>query len=165
MKKLALGLFLALAGLGFLVSPVMAAASPPQPAPSASLQAFLASIAAPATPVAVGRRPPPVGRVGTKSLCSATANCASGTVYCEDNTNPANCTGADRNCDVGEQGHVTCDGVTTWCPYTECPGCPQDWCTYEQECAWSCYPCDYTYTCNETYCTDHCHCKFSTCPP
>lgn len=164
--KMVFALSLTLAALAFLLSPAMAAASPPRVAPvlSDADRAFIASLAAPAgtpaTPVLVAKRP----RLGgmEKSLCSATATCESGTVSCEDNTNPANCTGVDRNCSVGEKGHVTCDGVTTWCP-TDC--CPADWCTYEQDCADSCYPCDYTYTCNATYCTDHCHCRFSSCLP
>src|SRR5262245_21350878 len=163
MKKLTLGLFLALVALGFLTSPALAADSPgAEPTLSAADRAFIASIAGPREPMPPGRMPrrPPSG--GTKALCSATANCASGTVYCEDNTNPANCTGVDRNCSVGEPGHVTCDGATTWCP-TACP------CTCEQLeswCAQECYPCDYNFTCTDPdNCDYFCHCRFSTCPP
>ena len=54
-----------------------------------------------------------------KALCSATANCATGTVYCESNVSTSSCAAFDRSC-PGEQGHVTCAGVTTWCP-TACP--------------------------------------------
>ncbi|HEY7213607.1 MAG TPA: hypothetical protein VIC28_03205, partial [Thermoanaerobaculia bacterium] len=145
-------------------SPVMAADPPPRVAPmlSAADRAFIASLAAPVqtptSPVLLAKLPGP----GTKSLCSATANCASGTVYCEDNTNPANCTGVDRNCAVGEPGHVTCDGVTTWCP----TGCP---CTCEQLetwCSQECYPCSYNFNCTDPdNCDSFCHCNFSTCPP
>jgi hypothetical protein len=53
------------------------------------------------------------GGVGTDSICDATANCASGTVHCEGNSV---CSAVDRDCLSCEQGHVTCDGVTTWCP-------------------------------------------------
>jgi hypothetical protein len=56
------------------------------------------------------------GGESTNSICNATANCESGTVYCEGNST---CSAADRSCPE-EQGHVTCDGVTTWCP-TACP--------------------------------------------
>ncbi|HEX4959284.1 MAG TPA: hypothetical protein VF173_00500 [Thermoanaerobaculia bacterium] len=53
-----------------------------------------------------------------KSLCTATANCESGTVSCSSNVNASSCTAVDvnSNCSVNEPGHVTCDGVTTWCP-------------------------------------------------
>ena len=54
-----------------------------------------------------------------KSLCNATANCFPGTVTCGGNNSMTSCSAADRNC-PGEQGHVTCDGNTTWCP-TACP--------------------------------------------
>ncbi|HET9209883.1 MAG TPA: hypothetical protein VFR03_05765, partial [Thermoanaerobaculia bacterium] len=74
-------------------------------------------------------------------------------------------TAVDYNCSVGEPGHVTCDGMTTWCANTCPPSCPEDWCTGEDACASNCYPCPYTYTCNQTYCTDHCHCNFSQCAP
>jgi len=161
MRKLALALLLASTASGLLISPASAADSP-QAAPvlSAADRAFIASLAAPvqapAPPVLVGKLPGP----GTKSLCSATANCASGTVYCEDNTDPANCTGVDRNCAAGEPGHVTCDGVTTWCP-TACP------CTCSQlqaACAAECYPCPYTFNCtNPDDCDYFCHCRFSGC--
>lgn len=57
-----------------------------------------------------------------KALCSATANCASGTVSCNGNQSSTSCTAFDRDCATGEQGHVTCDGVTTWCPTVAC-GC------------------------------------------
>jgi hypothetical protein len=66
-----------------------------------------------------------------KSLCSATANCASGTVTCTGNNSTTSCSAADRNCATGEQGHVTCDSVTTWCPTTCTSGCspgPGMWC-------------------------------------
>jgi hypothetical protein len=162
-RKLALGFVLASAAFGFLISPAMAA-DPPQAARvlTAADRAFIASIAAPnpsTAPVPAARRPPG-GGVGQLSLCTATANCASGTVSCEDNTDPASCTGVDRNCSAGEPGHVTCDGVTTWCP-TACP------CTCAQlqaACAAECYPCPYTFNCtNPEDCDYFCHCRFSGC--
>jgi len=51
--------------------------------------------------------------IGQKSVCSATATCASGTVSCNGNST---CTTVDRDCLSCEQGHVTCDGITSWCP-------------------------------------------------
>jgi hypothetical protein len=166
MKKMVLGLSLALAALGFLMSPAMAA-NPPQVAPalSAADRAFIASLAAtaknPAAPALAAKRPLP--GPGAKALCTATANCESGTVTCSGNNSTTSCTAVDRNCSWGEQGHVTCDGATTWCP-TACPGCPPSWCTREANCSASCYPCDYDYTCDATYCTDDCRCRWSTCP-
>ena len=76
------------------------------------------------------------GGESTMSACSATANCASGygTVYCEGNTS---CTAYDRSC-PGEQGHVTCDGVTTWCPTVACP------------CSGGPIQCNNCNTCNQT---------------
>lgn len=86
---------------------------------------------------------------GGKSLCSATANCYPGTVTCHDYTNPANCTAVDRSCPE-EQGHVTCNGVTTWCP-TACPcdsGGPREFaccqCAQTSDC-WDCMYCQYGY--------------------
>jgi hypothetical protein len=165
MKKVILGLSFAVAALGFLMSPVLAA-NPPQVAPalSAADQAFLSSLAAlpgtPATPVLAAKRP----RIGPKSLCNATANCWNGgTVSCSGNSSTTSCTAVDGSC-PGEPGHVTCDGVTTTCP-TPCPGCGPTWCTGEDACATQCDPCAYTYTCNATLCTDHCRCNFRTCLP
>lgn len=55
-----------------------------------------------------------------KALCTATAACESGSVSCQSNVSASNCSAFDRNCAVGERGHVVCDGVTTNCP-TTCP--------------------------------------------
>lgn len=50
----------------------------------------------------------------TKSPCSATASCDSGTVSC---SGSGTCIAVDRDCiNSCERGHVTCGGVTTWCP-------------------------------------------------
>lgn len=55
-----------------------------------------------------------------KSLCSATANCQFyGSVSCQSNVSSSSCSAVDNSC-PGEPGHVTCDGVTTWCPDCDC---------------------------------------------
>jgi hypothetical protein len=166
MKKMVLGLSLALVTLGFLVSPATAADPPQAPRTlSVAEQAFLASLAKQVgtpDPVPAAQRPRRIGM--EKALCSATASCGDGTtVYCESNTSATSCSAADRNCP--EQGHVTCNGVTTWCS-TPCPGCGLNFCTWQDEdnCAANCYPCSYTFTCNTTYCTENCRCNFRTCP-
>ena len=163
MKKTMFGLSVALIAFGFLVSPVLAAGPRQQEERvlTAADQAFLISLAAQAPKAPAARR---ASAGAEKSLCNATANCGGGvTVSCSGNASVTSCSAADRNCGVGEQGHVTCDGVTTWCPGT-CSGCPADWCTYQQDCADSCYPCAFTYTCIQSSCTDRCRCKFATCP-
>ncbi len=44
--------------------------------------------------------------------------------------------------------------------------CPSTWCTEDDEynCQLGCSPCDYTFTCNPTLCTERCRCLFATCP-
>ncbi len=82
-----------------------------------------------------------------KALCSATATCQSGTVSCSSNTSATSCSAVDRNCANGERGHVTCNGVTTWCP-TAC-ACSQISDAVAQQCCFceqtgdcfSCYAC------------------------
>lgn len=153
MKKMLLGLSLAVTALGFLMSPAMAATNPPQGAPVLSVadQAFLASLAA---PVPAAKRP----HIGLKDTCIA--NCAGGgTVSC---SGGGSCTAVDGNCGAGEPGHVTCAGTTTWC--SPCPDCGPDWCTGEGDCAIQCTGCQYNYTCTDyPTCTDHCHCILRTC--
>jgi hypothetical protein len=154
MKRMVLALSLSLAAFGFLVSPPLAAASPAPAAPVLSLsdQAFLASLAGTPAPELADKRP----AVRLKSFC--TVSCWSGgTITCTGNT----CVGIDSSC-PSEPGHVTCDGVTATCSPCPCEASP-DWCTHEDDCAIQCAPCDYTYTCNETFCTDHCKCNFRTC--
>jgi len=167
MRKMLLGLSLFLAAFGFFLPPAMAADLPQvAPAPSAADLAFLASLAAPLN-APVAPEPAAKGPGGLeKALCSATANCWDGTTRsCQGNNSVTACVGVDSNCPT-QRGYVTCDGATQYCPI--CPtsgGCPSNWCTFEAECASSCFPCDYTYTCNgEPYCTDRCRCIFSTCP-
>jgi hypothetical protein len=158
MKKIVLRVTLSLAALAFLMSPAVAAASPPQAVTVVSVadQAFLASLAvlpagAPA-PELAAKRP----AFGLKSMC--TANCANGgTVSCSGTT----CSAVNGSC-PSEPGHVTCDGATTAC--SACTSCGPTFCTGEDTCANStCAGCQYTYTCNETTCTDHCHCILRTC--
>jgi len=165
MKKMVLGLLLSLAALAFLMSPAVAA---PNPALSAADQAFLASLAtvpagAPA-PELAAKRP----AIGPKSLCTATANCANGgTVSCSSNTSTSSCSAVDGNCGACEPGHVTCDGVTTTCsPCANCICGDPNFCfDREADCEANCNPCSYNFTCNESTCSSHCRCIFSTCPP
>jgi hypothetical protein len=165
MKKLVVGLFLTFAALTCLVSPAMAETEP-QVARilSAADRAFLASLAAmPLAPAPAAKGPG--GGVGQHALCVVSADCGGGTsVSCHGNNSTTSCTGADRNCAVGQRGHVTCDGVTTWCP-TPCEICEEGWCDNEAACASQCFPCPHIYTCNETFCTDRCRCNFQQCAP
>ena len=109
MKKMLFGLSLFVAAFGFVMSPAMVTASPPQAAPalSAADHAFLVSLAAaigaPA-PVPAAKRPAHPA-IAKKSLC--VANCTfGGTVSCQGNS----CTAVDGNCAWGEVGYVICDG-------------------------------------------------------
>jgi hypothetical protein len=156
MKKMVFGIPLSLAVLCFLTSPVMAAAGPPQGAPT--LSAFLASLATPAR-MPAAKHP---GTLPGKALCSATANCSfGGTVGCQGNNSSTSCSAVDGNCAWGEVGYVICDSHLYSCPGS-C--CPENFCTRESQCAFSCYPCSYNYTCNYSFCSDDCECNYSTCP-
>ena len=108
MKKMVLGLVLALAALGLIASPAMAA-----PAPTAADQAFLATLAAPdQTPTLAATH-----LITGKSACTATAICGGGlTISC---AGVGSCLAADQNCAVGQNGFVQCDGRRTLCP--PCP--------------------------------------------
>ena len=77
------------AAVGFAQAPGDAPAAPPA----------LASPSAAAKPV--------------KSVCTASCG-GSSTVSC----NGSSCSAVDRNCSVLERGHVTCNGVTTYCAKT-----------------------------------------------
>lgn len=96
----------------------------PAPLSDEALAAILAapvgsgSCPAPQNGVLVAAKKPGDGLL--KALCTATATCESGTVYCEGNNSTTSCSAKDRNCDIGQRGSVTCDGVTTLCP-TRCP--------------------------------------------
>jgi hypothetical protein len=155
MKKMVLGFSLALAALGFLVSPTMAA-----PEMSAADKAFISSLAAPGAPAPVSAAKHP--GLGEKALCNASANCWNGTtVSCSGNNSTTSCSATDSNCSAHQRGSVTCDGVTT-----SCPACPCDLnCTEARaECADLCSPCPAITTCSLSTCTSTCRCKFSSCP-
>jgi hypothetical protein len=161
MKKMVLGVALSLAALAFLMSPAPAAASPSPAATVVSVadQAFLASLAAaPAgtpAPELAAKRP------GIRPKATCTALCGDGSnVSCSGSS----CTAVNANNCPTELGHVTCDGFTTTCGSSTCPICGQNFCTGEDACAnTQCAGCEYTYTCNTTTCTDHCHCILRTC--
>jgi len=153
-KKMLLGLSLAVAALGFLTSPAVAASAPVL---SVSDQAFLASLAkAPGgtpAPELAARRP----TINPKSLCTATANCWNGgTVSCSSNTSTSSCSAVDGDCNVGEQGHVTCDGVTTACP----TACPFDCDQLFSDCELNCEPCPIKFFQCNPY---RCRCNFLNC--
>lgn len=58
------------------------------------------------------------GRGVPQRTVTCTADCQNGTsVSCTASTN---CSAIQRDCSVGERGHVTCNGVTTTCGNT-CP--------------------------------------------
>lgn len=100
-------------------------AQPPReaPLPPEALAAILGQSPSCPTPqseaVLAAAKP---GRPGFGPLksCNATATCESGSVSCSVPGAGGTCTFANRNCDIDEPGHVTCNGVTTWCP-TDCP--------------------------------------------
>lgn len=151
MKRMVLGVSMILACLVFLVPPATAA-TVSHGAPV--LSDFLASLTGPA-PVSAAKRP----ALREKSLCAAAANCANGgTVSCSSNTSTSSCTAVDGNCSVGEPGHVTCDGVTTWC--SPCFNCD----TLEQDCSWSCNPCSYNFSCDPVTQDWSCRCILRGCP-
>ena len=58
-----------------------------------------------------------VERTGTHTRCMVTASCGSYNISC---SVAGRCSGHDRAC-PSFQGHVTCNGVTTWCD----PPCPE----------------------------------------
>ncbi len=68
--------------------------------------------------------PAPVERVdyGQQSVCTAEASCGGDPpLSCSGNST---CSTVDRNCDIGQRGSVTCDGVTTYCPLCPCDDTP-----------------------------------------
>jgi len=130
-------LFVAAVGLAETLSPV--------PLTGEALAAILGEPAGScATPTgtavpAANRR----GIAGEKALCTAVAQCASGTVSCSSNVSTTSCTAVDRNCSIAERGHVTCNGVTTNCP-TACSQC--DICNATGDC-FACCRCDGLFGC------------------
>jgi hypothetical protein len=158
MKKLVVALFLVAAALGFFNLPAKADGPQAAPALSSADRAFLTSLAAPQQPELAAKKPGGGGGA-TKSLCSAEANCAlGGTISCQGNNS---CYAQDGNCNWGVTGYVICDGQ-----YYGCGGscCPEGFCTRDWQCAQSCYPCNYNYSCNWGGCYDDCQCEYSTCP-
>jgi hypothetical protein len=128
MKRLAVGCVLTLASLALMAFPAQAS-----PVLSAADQEFLASLATP-VPTLAAKRP-----IAEKALCSAAVDCGSGhSVSCSSSVSRTHCSAVDRDC-PGQQGSVTCDGVTTTCP--PCPiaidPCP----ALSQQCTDSCGPC------------------------
>lgn len=82
--------------------------------------------------------------------CNATASCGSGSpVSC---TGSSTCSAADRACPT-QRGHVTCNGVTTWCPATCCAD--TDWCC---RCGATsdCYACCKCNGGSNHFCVDEC---------
>lgn len=147
MKKVVLGLFLALATLGLSMSPALAETS-------VADQVFLDSLAIPVEPISAARQP----AFGTKALCTATASCGGGaTVSCQGNNSTTSCSATDRNCSAGQRGRVTCDGVTTLCP-TPCP-CDLNCTAARLDCADICSPCPAIFSCSLSTCTFSCRCK------
>lgn len=100
-----------------------------------SLQAPTANVCPAATQS--GGRSGTGGGVGQFSSCNAQASCSpwGHFQYCTGNSS---CVAVDRNCSVGEQGHVTCDGVTHWCQ--SCSFC-QNCVNYDTTC-FDCCRCD-----------------------
>ena len=137
-------------------------AAPPAPALSAAaLAQILGQPAAggacglPQDAVAAAAKPAKPSRPGAnsqeKALCSAFAWCGFGaSVSCNGNNSVASCSGYDRDCYFSnEPGHVTCDGVTTWCPMS-CEDCTQG--NYIQQ---ACCRCDLIPNCNDCYVCEH----------
>ena len=93
------------------------------------------------------------GRPGTgqeKSLCTATADCWDGnTVSCQGNSS---CTAKDRSCSTGWEGHVTCDGVTTFCSAPTCRDYACERCSAHGLCI-ACCECDGG---SSSYCVNLC---------
>ena len=65
-----------------------------------------------------GTLPLAIGGPGARSVCTATADCNPFTdVTC---SGSGTCMAVDRNC-PGQQGYVTCSGLTTYCPVCSDP--------------------------------------------
>lgn len=160
MRKKVVARFLIVVTLAFLVSPLWAGDSrQPSRTLSSADRAFLASLIVPAKAPAgkapAAKRP----RGQEKALCFAGASCGSYSITCTGNNSYTSCSAVDQNCAAGQQGRVTCDGVTTWC--APCP--PNCW-DREQSCARSCYPCDYDFWCSEETGDYSCDCSYWNCP-
>ena len=113
MKKMVFGVVLALAALGLMTAPAMAApgSQPVAPVLSAADQVFLASLAAPA---------PAANRPIEKSdaLCTATVDCGMTTITCSSDASSTSCSSVDRDC-PRTRGSITCGRIAAQCPI--CP--------------------------------------------
>lgn len=107
---------LVVSGLLLLCTSAVSAAPPPDVA------SFLSSLnSSCATPMqtAAGKKDGP-GGITAFAYCSA--NCGGYSVSCSGGT----CSAVDRNCAVGQQGYVQCDGATTYCS-PSCGVCNEGW--------------------------------------
>ncbi|MCG8462365.1 MAG: hypothetical protein MI919_39275, partial [Holophagales bacterium] len=120
MKKL---LLVSLVGLAWLATGLCLADDLPaladgdRPAETATLAAHLPSMLAVEAPETcnVSAADSLGGRV---ERVTCTADCGSAPdVTC---STSGSCTAVDRNCGVGEPGHVTCGASTTYCPACQC---------------------------------------------
>jgi len=153
MKRTVLRFVLALAALGLMTSPAMAAPGAQPSTPVLSTADFLASLATPA-PEPMAKRPAIQG----KALCFAQASCGDGTyVSCYGYSSTTSCSAADRNCDAGVQGHVKCDGVKTKCPVA-CPTQPPTCEQLAAQCASTCGTCPVSFFNCSPY---SCRCDFN----
>ena len=118
MKKMVLGLVLALAALGLMASPAMAApdGSQIQQARTAADQAFLTALAAPVQTPALAARHPITGKAMCTASCAWSPTSPTGTMI---SCSGSSCMAVDRNCPLGQNGFVQCDGVLH-----PCPACP-----------------------------------------
>jgi hypothetical protein len=106
------------------------------PLSSEALAAILGDCAPAQSDVVLAAKRPQNGQY--KALCFALAVCDGTTVSCYGWNSTTSCSAYDRNCAIGERGHVTCDGVTTYCP-TVCSQC--DICNATGDC-FACCRCD-----------------------
>ena len=110
-----------------------AAAFAETPGAPPTFEALIASLGQPATGGACATETSGVvfasNRPTPTAVCTAGATCYDGsTVSC---SGGGTCSSVDSNCEVGQRGSVTCDGVTTLCPLCPCDGlrscCRCDW--------------------------------------
>ena len=127
--------WIAAVALVFVSAAGLAQAPSPEPLSDEALAAILST---PAADGACAPRPEGVQRAAArpggnvKSACTATAQCDSGTISCSGNSS---CSAQDRDCGIPFNGKVTCDGVTTWCPFA-CSACDQ--CAASGDCVACC---------------------------
>jgi hypothetical protein len=149
-------IFVSVAGFAATPSPALSAAALSQ---ILGLPAADGACGLPQGTVAAAAKPAKPNRPNLeKALCSATAQCETGTVYCESNVSTTACAAYDRSC-PGEQGHVTCGTTTIWCP-TACPAnCNTG--TLRQR---ACCQCAETEDCDACYFCEHGFYYHDACP-